>query len=574
MSAMTPTRRAILPLLALVLSLFAAVAYGPALSLPFMGDDYVFLEETRAAGFLDLWSPWNTHFGWYRPWSRELHFWSLQKVAGLHGVAYRTSSLLLWIVGLLFFGVFVRRIASTRVALVATLGVASLALWGTPLLWISGSQDLWMICFVMASLLLFTSGRTYPALLAFGLALLSKETAAVLPLLLGAYLILVDRVSLRSALRRAVHFWVLASVWFLLHPTLLTRLLSGAKKTLELEHRPPPYGILVKTLLSAVNLDIVPRPAEVGWGDVLQTLGSAAFLGFAVVLATSRRGRDPGEEPAPADRARLARFGMLWAVAGWFPLFLPSIGWHAYYGCLGALGAWLALSLWLAEHRSTAVAVITCLAVLRGAHARTMSWDWGNEWYQRRAGNLLAAIQANLVREHPVLPPHSRVFFAHIPNNIGLIAGQSPALRVWYRDSTLQAGFYSYYQPRPASADVRGQDFFFRFDTLAGLVEIHAGAEDVARGTRTNPAWEHDHEVLATLFLRSGDVPRAAVEFEKLSRLPRRPDAAVFAGVCREVLGDRSRADSLFAEAAERMRVPRQKVIAWAEELRRSMPSP
>jgi hypothetical protein len=58
------------------------------------------------------------------------------------------------------YAAIVRRIASRRIATIATLGVASLALWGTPLIWISGGQDLWMLCFSMASMLLFITGRT------------------------------------------------------------------------------------------------------------------------------------------------------------------------------------------------------------------------------------------------------------------------------------------------------------------------------------------------------------------------------------------------------------------------------
>jgi hypothetical protein len=258
-------------------------------------------------------------------------------------------------------------------------------------------------------------------------------------------------------------------------------------------------------------------------------------------------------------------------MVGWLPLFLPSIAWHAYYGCLGALGAWLALALWLQRRPKIALAVITCLAILRGAQASSQSWDWGNEWYQRRAGNMLASIRDNLQRQHPTLPPHSRVFLGHIPNNIGLIAGQSPALRVWYRDSTLQAGFYSYYRARPEYAPP-GTDYFFRFDSLKGMIEIKAGPEDLQQGMMSNSAWEGDHEKLAMLFLRSGDVTRAAVEFEKLSVLPHRPDAAGYAAVCWEFAGDKGRADSLLARAGPRMGLSPAQLQEWAQGLRASFP--
>lgn len=563
--------RSDIPALALLLAVFAAVAYAPALSLPFVGDDYVFLDKTRDATFWNLWAFWNPDLGWYRPWSRELHFWALQKTVGLHELGFRTIGILLWITALSLYAAIVRRLASRRVATIATLGVASLALWGTPLLWISGSQDLWMLCFTMASTLLFVVGRAGWAVLSFGLALLSKETAAVLPALIGAYLILVERRRPLDVLRRTGPFWAVTLAWLLLHPTLHARLLSGMTTAAELEHRPPPLGILVKTILSTLNLDVLPRPQEVGWGMALRVVASAVVLAGGVALVT--RGR-PGVDSYPGGGekpAALTRFAAVWMAIGWFPLFLPSIGWHAYYGCLGALGAWFALARWLEHRRRVAVVAVMSLAILRGAQANTLSWDWGRESYWQRAGSILSAIRDELHRQHPTLPPHSRVYFAHIPNNIGLIAGRSPAMRVWYRDSTLQAGFYSHYRPRPASA-AAGEDYFFRFDSSAGMVEVKAGAEDVQLGLRSNSHWEGDHEVLAVLFLNNGDVPRAASEFEKLSVLPHRPDAAVYAGVCWEAAGDTARADSLITRAGSRMGLSHARLWERVGRLRESLP--
>jgi hypothetical protein len=133
------------------------------------------------------------------------------------------------------------------------------------------------------------------------------------------------------------------------------------------------------------------------------------------------------------------------------------------------------------------------LALLRGADSKTMSWDWG-EWFWLRSGSFLSAIRSELLREHPTLPPHTRIYLGRIPNNIGLIAGQSPALRVWYRDTTLNATFYSNYRPRGATAP-KGEDLFFRFDSSQVLEEVVAGPEDIDAARRSNPEWEDDREV-------------------------------------------------------------------------------
>jgi hypothetical protein len=348
-------------------------------------------------------------------------------------------------------------------------------------------------------------------------------------------------------------------------------LFSGIPIDRELETRPGIAVVLLKTVLSVINCDAVPRPSEVSSGYVVRTIISALVLAgglYATLRSDATRDVAKGQ---PRDFTGAHKFAVAWAILAWLPLVLPSIAWHAYYGCLGALGAWFAVALWLRQFPSTAVGLVVVLCILRGAQASTPSWNWGDEWYQRRAGNLLESIRRDLIRLHPTLPSHSRVFFGHIPNNIGLIAGQSPALRVWYRDSTLQAGFYSSYAPRVGSAR-NGTDYFFRFDSLDGMVEVRKGPENIEEGKQANPDWEADHEKLAMLFLSNGDVPGAAVEFEKLSRLPERADAASYAAVCYLVLGDSIRADSLAGASAIRLGLSRAEMEQRLAALRASMP--
>src|SRR5262249_18129181 len=162
------------------------------------GDDYVFLDKTRAASFAALWSFRNVDFGWYRPWSREVHFWTLQHLFGPHEPAFRVVSLLLWLAMLAVYFALLRRIAGERTAALATLGAASLALWGAPLTWISGVQDLWMLCFAMLTLYLVASRRDALAWLACAGALLSKETAAMLPAIVLAQLVWIERLEARA----------------------------------------------------------------------------------------------------------------------------------------------------------------------------------------------------------------------------------------------------------------------------------------------------------------------------------------------------------------------------------------
>src|SRR5690242_2729889 len=129
-------------LVAIAIAGFALVAYGLDLTLPFVGDDFVFVDETMHAPFRSIWSRSNRAFGWYRPWSREFHFWAIQHLAGPSPWAFRLVGLALWLTALALYVKLLGKLMDPRAAWVAAIAAAALAFWGTPLLWISGSQDL------------------------------------------------------------------------------------------------------------------------------------------------------------------------------------------------------------------------------------------------------------------------------------------------------------------------------------------------------------------------------------------------------------------------------------------------
>jgi len=551
--------RGVLLLLGVTLVAFVVTLYGRRLAWPFIGDDYVFLDRALRESFAELWSRQNADFGWYRPWSRDFHFWLVTHVAGVSPPAFRVFGFVLWVGALLMYSGVVRRAAGLSVAVIATLGAASLSLWGTPLLWISGSQDLWMLFFSMASLLLFVSGRHAISAIPLLGALLSKETAVVLPVIALGHALFVERAKLREALWR-IRFLLAAFVaWVFIHPSLLSH---TAGKAVDSAHASP-VMVIVRSLLSTVNLQSWPAPQDLDRVQIVTWVFSAAVLTAAAwwLLRMARR-----EQPTTTPWL----WGLWWGVAGLLPLLEPSTGWRAYYFGLGALGLWLALATWLARRPGWAIAAIAVVATLRGASAATPSYEW-SESYFIRAGRLLTIIRSEFERRHPTLPPHARIYLARVPNNIGLLAGRRSALQLWYRDTTLSAQFYNHYRPRSAG-EPSGPDLFFRFDSVRVLVEVHEGPEDLAAAMRANPEWQPDHEKLSMLLLKSGDIDRAAEEFEKLSLLPDGAQAAVFASVCRLTGGELARSDSLLKSAQARTGRPWADMVAWRQSLLVTMP--
>ncbi len=527
---------------------FLLSQYAWVLRATFVNDDYVFLDLTRHASFLSLWKPhlsWLGHY--YRPWSRELHYWSLQHLFGAQELPFHAVNLLLALGVLLLYFLLARRLAGTRAALVATAGAPALAALGMPIVWVAGAQDLWMMLFALASLCLLARERVVLATLAYALALLSKETAALLPAAGVALGIWIQRRPLPAALRRLTPMFLVAAAWAALHPQLGGRFwYARAAGSVEHMNVAPARGAL-RTLLAVFNLDAVPRP-EFGWAHPL-AVGAIGALFLAGLVVWAFLGRREGAETAAAEPRRALLFSAAWTAAAWLPLAMPSVGWHLHYGIFGMLGAWLALGVLLARRRALALAVVVALGLLRAGQAERVSHDWGAQWYLRRASEFLDFMRRDLQAKLPAVPHGTRFFFTGVPSDVGFLAGNGPAIRVWYGDSTLRASLLAGFRARPGPSG--GRDYFFRYDSTAGWIELQPGPEDVARARAEDPLWREDHERLAVAFSRGGAWRETTEEYGKLAdAFPAEPAYPYYAGLAAFMEGDSARARAWLARAA------------------------
>lgn len=555
-----------LPGVAGLLAAFLVSQYAYAWRVPFINDDYVFLDLTRAMPWRGVWAP---HLLWvgryYRPWSRELHYWTLQHLFGVREGPFHGASFALWLGVLLLYYLLVRRLAGTRAAGVATAGAAALAAWGLPVVWAAGAQDLWMLLFAVASLLLFVQGRALPAALAYALALLSKETAALLPVIALAFAVLVGRRPFREGLRRAAPLFVVGAVWAALHPQLGGRLWHLSEWP-AVRGETGPLRAALGTLLAVVNLDGLPRP-EFGWRGPLLVGAPGALALAALAWWALRAPREPETDTGAGPR--LAAAAGVWAVTGWLPLLLPSIGWHAYYGLFGMLGAWLLLGTLLARRRALVLGLVAALALLRATQAATVSRDWGDEWYQRRAAEFIGFMRHDLLAKLPAPPRHSRLYFSDVPSNVGFLQGDGPALRVWYGDSTVRGGLLSQYRVRPAGSPP-GPDRFFRFDSTAGWIEIRWPRGVLAVRGDAAERFREDHERLAIALSRGENWPAAAAEYAKLATIyPDSVTYAYYAGLATLAGGDSAAARAWLGRAAD-LPGADEEIRAAARELQRS----
>ena len=528
--------------LAAVLILLWVLGYADSLRLPFVRDDYFFLDKVRGAGFAELWAPRDLISGYYRPWGRELHFWALERAFGLQVVPWHLTSAALWLAVLALYFVFVRRLAGTVTAAIATAGATALGAWGVLLVWVSGAQDLWMLLFGLLCLLACSSRHPVWAATALAGALLSKELALVLPFIALSYQVLCERASWPQALRRTAAFWPMLAAWAIAHPALGGRFAYGSGIRFDPRGRPAAGLADLSRLLAMANLDRRLEPAA-GWGPAL-LLGAvtAAALAGLVLWSAAAQPRGPATSATFVPRVetrRLLWFGGVWSLAGWSAAFMPSLGWHPYYGLLGALGAWLVVAVALTRRPMVAATLVGAVGLLRPAHQSTRSEDWGTESYQRRVAAAVGYLHGELVARHPVLPAHSRIYLANLPGETGLVTGtgEAPAFRLWYRDTTLRGGFFREYTPRRAGSP--GDDFFFAADSNLRLIEFHRGAHAVPADLARNPVWQLGENELATIFSERGEWDAALQGFLTLASVdPGAYDYAHNAAVCYARLGD------------------------------------
>lgn len=519
----------------LVAAAFALTQHPGVFSVPFVGDDYFTLDKTRDASFVSLWAPRELVSHFYRPWSRELHYWTFQRLFGERVAPWRTVNLLLWagVIGLYF--ALVRRLAGPRPAVLATAAVMALSGWGVLLVWSQGAQDLWMILFALLALHALLRERPGLACAAQLLALLSKETAALVPVLAYGLEWLVRGRRPGAALRRVLPLLALTLGWVALHPLLGGRLWWPLHDEVLSGLHPPIGRIAIPTLLAVVNLYAWPAPEE-GWAAVLRTAVPGVLALLALLAWGAWRGRRAPGAAAAASPGRAVAFGVLWALCAWAPSLMPTIGWHPYHGLFGALGAWLALAVALSRARRAEALVIVALVVLGVGLAATPTRDWGTRWFQRRAAAFSERTRVALLALRPGLPPGSRVFLSGAPGGVGLVPGgeESPPLRFWYRDRSLRAATWERYAARSAG-DSAGEDVFFRYEHDLGWREVVKGIESAAGA----PGWRDDHERLAVALARGGDWLGAFLEYAMLSRVfPADATYPYYAGLARVAEGD------------------------------------
>ena len=286
-------KRVVWWLSAVVVAAVVLVAYAPAIRLNFYADDYSFIEKagrTSLAEYLTFYFDPAAQTGWYRP-MQGMYFGIEYLLFGANPVGYHALQVLVHVANCLLLWCLVGQVTRRpRAALVATLLYAVLPLYGVAVFW-PGDADFCLTLFYLLSLLawvayLQTHRRRYytAALVAFWLALLTKEFGVTLPvvLCLADLWLIGGRTPVTRLIRTYAPFWATWLVYLPIEYTVQSHsVLVGSFG----------YGVGMHSAANLVNYLAMlafpwglPAPANYVWLAVV----AAAILVIVIVRRNTR----------------------------------------------------------------------------------------------------------------------------------------------------------------------------------------------------------------------------------------------------------------------------------------------
>ncbi|HEY5656681.1 MAG TPA: tetratricopeptide repeat protein, partial [Myxococcota bacterium] len=284
----------------------------------------------------DVWGFWPERdaSSYYRP-LMHVAYMLVYQAAGLAPWAYHllnvllhaaTSALVLFLAERLLR--FAAAPAPLRVPTLAALLFAVHPIHSEPVAWAGGLPDLACAFFALLSAHLYIAafeegkrftGRLCASLAAYAMALLAKEPALTLPLLLLAFDTLVRRERSGASLGRLAPYVVLSGLYLLTRSLVLGALTSTAPHPPLLSWLPAVpllFGRYLTKLILPIGLNAYYPDATPGsWLDPGVIGGLAAAVAFAAALGVTHR------------RSGILCFGLLFILVPLLPaLYLPALG--------------------------------------------------------------------------------------------------------------------------------------------------------------------------------------------------------------------------------------------------------
>jgi tetratricopeptide (TPR) repeat protein len=457
---------------AVAVALLAVALYARGFSIGLVGDDYKLLDAALRAPLPDLLTGRHGILGYYRPVSRELYFWLWGKVLGFRGLGFHVVNAVTYAATVAMFHAFLRRWLGPTLAVFGSLAFVLFPPTGALLSWISCAQDLIALFWCAAALLLHQSRRFVWAGCAVFLAVLSKETAVVMPLILAAYDLASD--SSAPASSRARRSWpAFAGLAVAATISIAVRRLWPAESAIVVWSPSQMTGAwrLPFDFLSS----LLPPATFEGVGQLLHASPIRALLLVVLALATIPvapwAANDASRTPTQSASRRAIVFGLAVVVLGMIPVGVVTERWRGYFFSLSALGSSVVIGALLARLGAAPARVVAALLALanygfngvyrpesgpagpgRHPHVNFAFFDQSDDLSRR----LVQSIAAWCPSFHSV----PRTFVTVMEKNALLETVIGPALRVTCRDTVERVRFLESF----TTDDARAPFGVLRFD--------------------------------------------------------------------------------------------------------------
>jgi protein O-mannosyl-transferase len=279
-------------LAAIAIAILTFAVFAPTLTYGFVYDDYAQIVETKQ---LNSWRMIPTYFTghvwkWKAPNEKGVYYrpvfllWLLlnQSLFGLSAPMWHLTNILVHVLATVLVYALAREITGdTLTATITGLFFGLHPAHIESVAWASGITDPLLAVFLFASLLLFLKDQPVWSLVLFALALLEKETAIVLPVLVFVYAFLFPRGNssrLRSSTQAALPYFCVALVYLGVRLAVMKELTSVLT--------PVPFGVMLLTW----PLLIVSYLKHLVWPS-----GLSLFYDFRLVQsAASQNFLEPG----------------------------------------------------------------------------------------------------------------------------------------------------------------------------------------------------------------------------------------------------------------------------------------
>ena len=495
-------------------ALVAVVLSIPCLGLGYLWDDFYFLTHGARTHLLP--DPTAT---FYRPIPLGLYFQALRFLDPSGGTLGHVVNLAAVAGVTVLLVLLVSRLCGRRAGLLAGLLFACYGQVPGLVAWISASQDLFAILFVIAALLLRHTGRNVAALACAAAALLCKETALAAIPVLALWDHLVGRPP-RGVWLQLAGYALIVVLWAIVHPG-IRQLVGGGDTSIGyvgVQHSER-WGLsFARYLMASFNLP--PGGLAATWREDLVLYGLLAVAAMIVGLQYwDRRRRGDGAEPLS-----LARLGAISALLVVPSLLMPValVRYAApHFTGMAALGVATFLGPVLARRGRVLVAAVLVVFALLGLWSRGTrpAGDWiATESAMIEASRAARDVRAGFQRLFPTIPRGSQVVISMGPVGRGvqmaLVDGQ--ALTLWYRDPSLNTVMI-----RNRRADAPS-DLLVRISDGLDVIAIDPDRWTIRSALGVEPGPEDYHQPVsnyARAVAADGDTHRAIGILENLNRV-------------------------------------------------------